>query len=362
VYKLNDIDVKFVNISNKIWDTISNFHKCQNVSIFGAGSFGIEVSNKLKQRGYTIECFFDNDKKLHNSIINEIKVLSPDKIDKSVTGLIIASTWYFDIIKQLKANNTSFQGSILIIDPWQNILDVNINKTDSFLFDFFYSKLRDDLSKETLVNILQSRISTTSINESSYKQYFHPNVKIEDNDVFIDGGAFTGDTLIEINKKENLNLEVHCFEPDDINFDKLLQESHLSKNKVVCNKLGLWDKDETLKFMSSAETCDLSCKIEDEGDILIETISIDSYCSQNNIKPTFIKLDVEGAEKKVLEGSKNIIKKYKPKLAIALYHKYDDLWTIPYLINQIESNYSFYLGHHSDRWYETILYASIEGN
>jgi len=91
--------------------------------------------------------------------------------------------------------------------------------------------------------------------------------------------------------------------------------------------------------------------------VLIKVTSIDNYSKQKNITPSFIKLDVEGAEYQALKGSVNTIKTFKPRLAISLYHKYNDLWELPLFIKSIEPSYQFYLGHHRDNWYETILYA-----
>lgn len=75
--------------------------------------------------------------------------------------------------------------------------------------------------------------------------------------------------------------------------------------------------------------------------------------------PTFIKMDIEGAELEALEGAKTTIVKNKPKLAICLYHKPDDLWKIPLYLKDLVPEYKFYIRHHGKVRWETVLYATI---
>lgn len=74
-------------------------------------------------------------------------------------------------------------------------------------------------------------------------------------------------------------------------------------------------------------------------------------------KVTFIKMDIEGAEYNALLGCKKIIREQKPKLAICIYHKPEDIIEIPELILSINKEYQFYIRHYSTTWAETILYA-----
>ena len=70
-------------------------------------------------------------------------------------------------------------------------------------------------------------------------------------------------------------------------------------------------------------------------------------------------MDIEGSEIKALEGAKNTISKYKPNLAICIYHKTDDLWKIPDLIHKMVPEYQLYIRHHSCIFYDTVLYAKL---
>ena len=76
---------------------------------------------------------------------------------------------------------------------------------------------------------------------------------------------------------------------------------------------------------------------------------------------TFIKMDIEGSEIPALRGAKEIIETQKPKLAICVYHKPEDIWEIPELILDYVPEYRLYLRHYSITYTETVLYAIYEG-
>ena len=93
----------------------------------------------------------------------------------------------------------------------------------------------------------------------------------------------------------------------------------------------------------------------------VQTITIDDFVGQNSIeKIDFLKMDIEGAEPKALEGAMQTIIKYKPKLAISIYHSLDDFINIPKWIDELNLGYKFFLGHHTLHLEETILYATTE--
>ena len=68
-------------------------------------------------------------------------------------------------------------------------------------------------------------------------------------------------------------------------------------------------------------------------------------------------MDIEGAEKEALLGAEKITREQKPKLAISIYHKNEDIWEIPSLILEMNPEYRFYIRHYSFRFAETVLYA-----
>ncbi len=92
----------------------------------------------------------------------------------------------------------------------------------------------------------------------------------------------------------------------------------------------------------------------------VKSLSIDQLVKDMNLeKIDFIKMDIEGAEPYALKGAEATIRKFRPKLAIAIYHSLDDFTNIPKFINELDLGYKFYLAHFTIHAEETVLYAEI---
>lgn len=68
-------------------------------------------------------------------------------------------------------------------------------------------------------------------------------------------------------------------------------------------------------------------------------------------------MDIEGAELEALYGAKRIISEQRPKLAISIYHRPEDIVELSHLIMKYNDSYKFYLRHHSIVSWDTVLYA-----
>jgi SAM-dependent methyltransferase/molybdenum cofactor biosynthesis enzyme MoaA len=86
--------------------------------------------------------------------------------------------------------------------------------------------------------------------------------------------------------------------------------------------------------------------------------TLDEYvCTTPEQRCDMIKLDIEGAEIECLKGAMNVIRKYRPKLQISIYHHPSHYLDIPLLLLHENLGYTFYMGHHMPWWTETCLYA-----
>lgn len=72
-------------------------------------------------------------------------------------------------------------------------------------------------------------------------------------------------------------------------------------------------------------------------------------------------MDIEGAELNALKGAEKTIIKYKPKLAICIYHSNQDMVLIAEYIHNLIPDYKIYIRQHSlyPSAAETVLYALV---
>ena len=250
-------------------------------------------------------------------------------------------------------------------DIWQNQFDSQLIK-DNIEKIFMASKiLTDKESLKTFWGRLLYRLTYNPL--YSYlqpgKDYFHPACCPSLGDTIIDGGAFTGDTVKDFLTSLSEKCIIHAFEPDLKNFKQLKK---LASKFVHTYNLGLYSEKKELEFISTGKVGShiLNSMSADsvkgvKPNSSIQVIDLDTFCIEQAVIPSFIKLDVEGAEIDVLEGGAKTLQKYKPKLAISAYHNYDDLWDIPLKIKEINPDYTLYLAHFGKNpFWDPIYYAS----
>ena len=193
------------------------------------------------------------------------------------------------------------------------------------------------------------------------KQYNIKNIfEVKNDAVVFDIGAFKGDTAYFFSKKCSNKARIYAFEPDDYAFQILEKIKEKYKlNNVITKNILLSNAEKEIDFVSM---------IENTPTIKKNAITIDKFVEENNIeKIDYIKMDVEGAEKNILEGSIKTIKKFKPSLAIAIYHGgklfMEDFYNIPIFIkNIINEDYEYYIRTFSPWGGETILFCKPKKN
>lgn len=185
-------------------------------------------------------------------------------------------------------------------------------------------------------------------------QYFDKDIiKLGDNEAFIDCGAADGFDTERFLKMAGKNAKAYLFEPLAENLTDLKKFSKIPGINIV--PYGVWDKSCRLSFRENGgRYAGRFCEDKNGNDLVT---SIDETVYDRIDKVTFIKMDIEGAELKALQGAKKTILRDKPRLAICIYHKPEDIYEIPYLIKSLVPEYKLYIRHYSNFQCETVLYA-----
>lgn len=136
------------------------------------------------------------------------------------------------------------------------------------------------------------------------------------------------------------------------------QQGSAVSEKITAYNAGVWNENGSLNYgkMSSSDSFSI---FNPRETITANTIRLDNVLGDKRV--TILKMDIEGAEKAALEGAKNLIKAQKPKLAVCVYHRIEDLWQIPILLKNWVPEYSISIRHHARWWVsETVCYAWIK--
>lgn len=188
-------------------------------------------------------------------------------------------------------------------------------------------------------------------------------IEAVDGNTVIDAGGCWGDTALYFSEKVKEKGKVFCFEFVPKN-KKILERNlelnpHLSKIVTVISN-PVWDvSGKDIFFVDNGPGTHVSFEKIGGAVEVTKTISIDDFVAEKKLSAVdFIKMDIEGAERYALNGAVNTIKKFKPNLAISVYHSMDDLVDIPIWIINLNLGYKIYLGHYTIHKEETVIFAT----
>ena len=196
-------------------------------------------------------------------------------------------------------------------------------------------------------------------------QYRHPCIHPVAGDYCIDFGAFMGETALLIADIVGESGKVFAVEFGEkvVALQNNIEQNPQLKQRIQVIAQPFWSAANKKVYVTGKGVMAKISFDQPEGERgrEYETLTLDEACNKHSIKKLdFIKMDVEGAECAILQGCTNTIKRFKPKLAISVYHSDEDFDRIPRFIDSLGCNYEFSIGHYSPTWAETVLYAKVK--
>jgi FkbM family methyltransferase len=180
-----------------------------------------------------------------------------------------------------------------------------------------------------------------------------------DGDVVIDGGACWGDTALYFADRVGPQGRVVAFEPAPGNLRLLDHNLAINPDlasRITVRRSALWREAELpLSFRFSGPATRVV--VGDPGSAA-RTETIDAFVEREQLdRVSLIKLDIEGAERDALAGAELTLRRFRPRLALASYHRADDLAALPAYLGELDLGYRFGLTHPSMDHEETMLFA-----
>lgn len=289
------------------------------------------------------KCFFGKDNKIND--LEQVYLLMQDNDSRTIFDYIIKSRVAYVVIGE----------EAIELYPLKMIENLKGSTKDGN-FGTKIEKNRYKINGYLIETTFELLTGTWIEGQYHYTDICIPN----SGDVVISCGAFMGETTIWFADKVGRNGKVYSFEPTEYTYNVAFRNiiNNSLQDVVTMEQCGVWDEDTDLEINVSKGLEEKSCNCITSDGIgeKIKATKIDTYVKQNNInKVDFIKMDIEGAEMRALIGASNTIKRYKPQLAICVYHKSDDLIEIPTFISDLVPEYKFYLSQKNA--YETIIFA-----
>jgi FkbM family methyltransferase len=357
-----------------------------SVAIYGVGETGKEFYGFIKKKrpDLSIVNFIDSYK------IGEydgVKIISIDEINtlsQSVI-IIICSVYWDEILLNIPSDFDFMILSNELINESSHLKSFGSfyfeeqNEKNKFIqnANMLKNKLNNILDREIFENIISLRTTKNELDffsyfEKTYKDNFKNKIKYADflnleniNDA-IEGGVFDGEDSYFLIKHllKSINFrKLYSFDPflepfyDGEYIKKIGNDNFLAVESI------LWHSNEKVYLRIDKENPANSkiLQIDDPNvkstDLIKEATTIDEFAKENQLKIDLIKLDVEGCELAALKGASITISIFKPKLAISVYHKKEDLVEIPEFLLSLNPRYKFSLSINNPSFIDVVLYA-----
>lgn len=328
------------------------------IFIYGMGDGALKIMAVFEKYGIPLSGFFASDEFVRGHTFQGHLIHTLSQIENIIDDFVIVLAFAAGYESLYKRINEIASRHILLA-PDVPVAGGGLFTYEYFLenkdkFEMVYGMLADEKSRETYEDVINFKISGKIgyLNScTSSKEIYGNLVTIHENSVYVDLGAYNGDTVLEYARASQNNYRhIYAFEPNPKNFRKLKKNTEALRDLTTFNA-GAWSSSGIIKF---TENEGRMSRASASGGVEIQTLSVDNAISE---QASLIKLDVEGSEREAIMGAQNQIAGGADVIS-ALYHRNEDMFAIPLQLKEINPRLKFYIRHqlYIPAW-ETNLYA-----
>lgn len=345
----------------------------QRLILFGAGPLGRLVFQGLEQAGARPIAFADNNERLWHTEIGGVPVLPPSTAaDRYRNSACFVVTIYNGSPARRQLHTLGCKHVAPFAALFWKYADIFIphlgidlpHKLSAYSDEIRACRevLADEDSQRELAGQLEWRywLEDDSLPPAldPAGTYFPMDLIVpSDNEIFVDCGSFQGDIFPSFNAHWKGRFQhIFALEPDPQNRKAL---------ETTTKNLGLVDRVTVIPYalgehnglVSFASTGTVTSQIVEGGEhsLSVECRRLDDIAWP--VTPTYVKMDIEGAEPRALVGATDLLRRHHPILAVCTYHRTEDLWQIPNLIRSIAPEYNLFLRRYAEECWEGVCYA-----
>ncbi len=329
-----------------VWDALKNSEK--PIILYGMGNGADKVLDEFEKRDIKCSGVMASDDFVRYQNFRGFIVSKMSDFEQLYGDFIIALCFasslpnvmshieYVGSCHELLVPNVPVFGDEVIDDQFINENMDNIKKA--------YELLADEKSKDVFRGVLNflfsGKLSYLKAIDSDKDEVFESVLKLNDNESYLDLGAYRGDTVDEFLQYTNSYNKIVAVEPNLKNHQKLVEHCEALRNFTAINA-GICDKKGTMLVSKGGGRQSL---LGDKNGIEVSTLSVDSISATHG-DFSYIKVDIEGMEHQMLKGMSQTLSS-KPKLNIAAYHTNCDFFSLILKIHNLNPEYKFYLRKH----------------
>lgn len=333
-------------MEKELWQYLKTAQK--PIVLYGMGNGADKIISVLNDFGIEFQGVFASDGFVRNKIFHGHKVSSYGELKEKFGSMIVLLCFgseraeVIENVKRIMGEQELYAPEVPVVGGGL-FTESYIRENESRL-QWVYERLADDISRKTFENTIKFKLSGNPQYlfdcEVSPDEPFDSFLKLGEDEVFFDLGAYNGDTVTDFLNRANTYSHIIAVEPDKKSFKKLVVNTEGTKN-INCLNVGISDFNGEGNFSMKGGRNSLE---SDDGDKALFA-TVDSIAE--NKKPTYIKMDLEGNELKAIMGAKATIAECKPKMLVSAYHRTEDLFTLPEAVLKLRDDYKIYMRHFS---------------
>lgn len=342
-----------------LWTYLSQSSK--PIVLYGMGNGADKILSVCEEKGIAISDFFASDGFVRGQIFHGKRVLSRSEIREkygaqNVIVLLSFGSSRPDVLELIRETAAEFElyapdvpafGNGVIDDAFLEQHKDDIARARALLTDEESKRIYDLVWEYKRTGRIDPLLSAVSDPAEVMKTLVRPDcIRVS-----ADLGSYTGDTVRELLDFKGATVErVYAFEPDAKNYKKLAAYAEREERaRVIPVPLGAWSHRETLCFDGSGNrnsSVEVNRSASLDGQrvklITVEGEAPDVVLADEDVN--YIKYDVEGSEREALLGSVKTVERCAPTLLVSLYHRNEDLFSLPILLHDLFPAYKgFYL-------------------
>lgn len=343
-------------IGSDLWEHLGSCGK--KVVLYGMGDGAEKIKAVLDEKSIPVADIMASDDFVRGHDFLGFRVKKLSEIEAEYDDFIILVCFgtqlpdIMDKIYKIAEKHELYAPNVPVVG--EGLFDLGFAREHKGELKKVYDLLADEQSKRVFENVIRYKLSgelkyLRAVETPSEEKFDLLNIGIEE--TYVDLGAYNGDTLIEFLNETSMQFtKLYAMEPDMKNYRKLKRRLYMIGSALLeAYNVGAWDEDTIAAFSLRAGR---SSRAEPQNGKPanpsryreVKMMKVDTMLRGE--AASYIKMDVEGSEENALRGAAETIANFRPKLNIALYHRNEDMFKLPLLVNGMNKRYKLYMRHH----------------
>lgn len=347
----------FVQETQSVWDVLAQ--ETRPIALYGMGDGAEKILQVCADRNITISGIFASDEFVRGHSFAGYEVKKRSQLEQELGDFVAVIAFassrpeVLTLFDDLDRTHTTYAPDVPVAEG--ALFDIAFAQEHCEQLEQAYEMMADEHSKQVFAATVNFKLSGklhwlreyTDDRQFAFEHYLKPHKQ----EHFVDLGAYNGDTVRELlSYTDGEYASILAVEPDKKTFKKLkkyAEQAQLENIQLV--NAGAWNEVGEMTFAGKAGrnsvlTPVMNTVSHDKKTVSIPVETVDHLL--DGAPCTMLKLDVEGAEYQALQGARQTICTWKPRISLSAYHRSEDLYELPLLLHEMCPDVKIAMLHH----------------